>query len=68
MQAAITECGDIVEAYLSSLQVSPEEADCARGVLTNELMAESYVTQISELSQSAELDAAVDSLQACDAG
>ena len=37
-------------------------------MLTNELMAESYVTQISELPQSAELDAAVDSLQACDAG
>ena len=68
VQVAMTECGDIVESFLSSSEANAEEADCARGVLTNELMAESLVTQIAELPRSAELQAAVDTLEACDAG
>ncbi len=68
VQAAMTECGDIVESFLASSEANAEEADCARSVLTNELMAESLVTQIAELPRSAELEAAVDTLEACDAG
>ena len=67
VQEAMTDCGELVDAYLDSLDITEEEADCARAELTNELLAEWLVTRISELPGSDELDAAVEAVDACDA-
>lgn len=61
-------CGDLVAVSLEVGGGTPEQQQCAREVITNELTAEQLIVQVTGLQPSAELTAARDALEACSAG
>lgn len=61
-------CGDLVAVSLEVGGGTPEQQQCAREVITNELTAEQLIVQVTGLQPSAELTAARVALEACSAG
>lgn len=65
---SLTSCGDLAAISLASGSGTPEQTECAAGVVTNELAAEQLLVQITGLEPSADLVAARDALGECAAG
>lgn len=68
MREGIAGCGDLVATFISSDDVSEEEAICAQDLLDNELIAEVLVVELADIEPSPELLAARTSLEECAAG
>lgn len=65
LQSDLLACGDLIEALASSPAVTPEQADCAREHLTDELVAESFVIRVLESEPSPEYVEAATNAQEC---